>query len=318
MKVEDVNNSNEEMQISTEEVTPERDGPLALLDSDRLAEATPKVEMLDAELVRPTPNAEKLREMNSGVQGVKQEGPTNSSEMVSGNKKSTSSRWLNNKVDKHVAVGDCEVRREHSDQEQVVTEQFFEHLADEVKRLAGEIDVSGLNALELIGEFERVASDIEQVRAEVFGDVPVIFELIKGDAEAVNELSRVLHKGVELLKELLARKLALFTEVRKRARKNAVNYYFGSLLMAHVDADLERQKNALRRLRRILLSISRKNGWFHGDPGQWLGIIDEVLAKQCNKFVPLGRGGILRRMLENGFAVIHKAVRDRMIDEVRK
>ena len=215
-------------------------------------------------------------------------------------------------------VGDCEVRRDYSDKGRSGTDKFFDYLGEEIQRYALECEFTGFTAVELIERFEWVTADIEQTRAKVFSDVPMIFELIKEDTEAVNRLSRFLQDGLELLTILLAVKLAIFTEVHKRARSNGVNYYFGALLMAHVDADSARQENAFRQLRTILLSIPRKEGWFHSDPGQWQGIIDEVLAEQCRKHDALGRGEILRRILENGFAVVYKAVQDRMVDEVRR
>lgn len=100
---------------------------------------------------------------------------------------------------------------------------------------------------------------------------------------------------------------------------NQVNLNFTKLLLAERNGNIEMQKKSLGYFYRLAASIAYTHGWFHPDgPEEWRGVADDALLEQLKKYECWSSFSILRHARANGFARVYLALKNRIIDEVRR
>jgi hypothetical protein len=191
-------------------------------------------------------------------------------------------------------------------------------LSDNVVKGAGKIDLSEAPASQVLDWHWTATQVLEELRKEIFHWFFEVWPKFREDEELGRGALRILGNGVQLAEELMAKQLAAYTEIHKRVHKNETNFQFGQLLIAHQNGDLLGTRRSYDRLRRILLSIPYSRRWYSKDPKRWMGATDEAVAELCGKHAALSIREVFTRMMENGFAYVYKAVRDRLIDELRR
>jgi hypothetical protein len=101
-------------------------------------------------------------------------------------------------------------------------------------------------------------------------------------------------------------------------RQNKVNWNFGELLL-RVKEQASIPTSLIRFFQSIALSIEDKHGWFHPQGfEEWKSIANSVVASQVRRLEDMDSEQILMQRRGTRFAYIYRAIRNRMIDEIRR
>jgi hypothetical protein len=100
---------------------------------------------------------------------------------------------------------------------------------------------------------------------------------------------------------------------------NRINRNFGRLILASKQANVAAQQRLMRQFHRVGLSIVHTKGWFHqeGIDG-WLGVIDLAVAKQLGAYAGWSPWVIFKSIKGNRFAYLYQAIKNEIIDEIRR
>jgi hypothetical protein len=190
------------------------------------------------------------------------------------------------------------------------------------RELAAEIDLSGFEAKTLFPYLWRTFKDLDNLKSHVIdpGFEKLAEPATRTNPQLLKAVADTLRAGVQIYAVILGIQHALICELDRRSQRNRTNFYFGLLKVGHDLGDKELQKEALRHLGGILMSIPYKRSWVHSPEGAqgWLGVINEALVEQLKKIEKLDLATVLLRMAENGFYYVYQAVQARLIDEVRR
>ena len=122
---------------------------------------------------------------------------------------------------------------------------------------------------------------------------------------------------VDLLVSLTAVVFATSKTIYDKLVENKINLRFGTFLMGCATGDEEIQGEALRKLNRLARSVVYNKVW--QIPSDELeSLVNELLAKEINKYQGLNAVEILEYMVEKRFAYMGKAIAGDIRDWIRK
>ena len=114
---------------------------------------------------------------------------------------------------------------------------------------------------------------------------------------------------------------AVDKEIERRLARNFANRLFGVFLLAVKTGNSQLEADSYAELRRFAFGILKQKWPGHNrhydHPDVWVECIHDVLQGELKKYCHLSPVDVWERLLDNGFAYIHKALRCEFIDEWR-
>ena len=192
-------------------------------------------------------------------------------------------------------------------------------LDEAVARSAEPMDYRQSTPKQLVDDFFWALPEVPRL-LEYMGRVGRLMRnpLVPNNAAVGRPLIAFLAKGFHLVACLVAVLTTGAPEIVKRANKNQTNKWFGLLKLAHMRGDTGAQGEALPHLQRLGWGIAKNKGWFHPDGNDgWNSPVNLALTEQLNRFSNLGLRETYEYMVDNRFAVVAIAIRQRFVDELR-
>ena len=188
-----------------------------------------------------------------------------------------------------------------------------------VKRSAAAMDYSRATAKHLVDDFFGADSKLRQLLGEIrwVGDY-MRDPRLRDDPKLTKARSGFFREAFRLLPYFVAVLETAAPEIAKRANKNQVNKSFGLLKVALLRADTGAQEQALQNLQHLGWGIAKNKVWFHPDGNAgWNSQVNLALTEQLNRFSNLGLRETFEYMVDNRFAVVANAIKQRLVDELR-
>ena len=124
---------------------------------------------------------------------------------------------------------------------------------------------------------------------------------------------------VRQVPDILGTFRSTYREGAKRVNRNQINKNFG-LFKLSIDAnDTASQNKALENLYGLSIGIANKKDWFHPEGSEgWKSQTNLALTEQLRRFSALDYALTLEYMVDYKFSVVGRAIRQRLIDEIRR
>ena len=108
-------------------------------------------------------------------------------------------------------------------------------------------------------------------------------------------------------------------EANARINRNQINRHFGLLKLSIYMRHSDLQNHALKNLHELAIGIAVVNDWTHPEGIEgWKGLANLAINQQLRYFQDLDVWGTFEKMIENKFAVVGSAIKNRFIDEFRR
>lgn len=160
-------------------------------------------------------------------------------------------------------------------------------------------------------ELDRLTAEIREVGE--YAKIPDFME----DPETRDRIISFFEEAYRLAVYFPAAIQVTSFEIVQRAKKNAVNLHFGLLKLALSGGDDEAQWRALKKLEELAYGIAENSGLFRKDEEGWGDATNQAVFEQLKHFSELDGWTSLEFMIDNKFAVVGNAIKERIIDEIR-
>lgn len=192
---------------------------------------------------------------------------------------------------------------------------------DKAHEVSRKLDFSGMDAQALLDAAMTAFAQLDFIKGEIFDwasqvvDEPSISE----NPDLVKRCIDITWEAVPIVVFYRAVTIAAAGEIEVRSKKNKTNHYFGLLKLGQHFGIVELQQKAWGKLKRILLAIPYKKGWFHPEGRDaWLDVVNLTVTQLLNQYGSLDASSTLKGMAEKSFRGVYKRVTARLTDEVRR